>query len=116
MLPETLSAHVCSLKQGEDRAALACHLQIAKDGQIKNWRFTRAKIRIAANIAYEDAQTAIDLVEHETQHGDLDEIIEISSSPCPFSEADMNKHERSEERRAGKTCVRTCRSRWFKHN
>src|SRR3546814_13314991 len=81
MLPETLSVHVCSLKQGEDRAALACHLQIAKDGQIKNWRFTRAKIRIAANIAYEDAQTAIDLVEQETQHGDLDEIIEVSSSP-----------------------------------
>ncbi|HEY9554712.1 ribonuclease R family protein, partial [Allosphingosinicella sp.] len=95
MLPETLSAHVCSLKQGEDRAALACHLQIAKDGQIKNWRFTRAKIRIAANIAYEDAQTAIDLVEQETQHGDLDEIIEVSSSPCSFSEADMNQPEAS---------------------
>ena len=28
MLPETLSADVCSLKEGEDRAALVCHLQV----------------------------------------------------------------------------------------
>ncbi|MDB5680950.1 MAG: ribonuclease [Sphingomonas bacterium] len=56
MLPEILSAEVCSLKTGEDRAALACHLQVGKDGQLKGWRFTRAVVRIAANIAYEDAQ------------------------------------------------------------
>jgi ribonuclease R len=63
MLPETLSAEICSLKEGEDRAALACHLQVSKDGQLKSWRFTRARVRIAANIAYEDAQAAIDSVE-----------------------------------------------------
>ena len=60
MLPETLSADVCSLKEGEDRAAMACHFTIAKDGTIRDWRFTRAVVRIAANIAYEDAQAAID--------------------------------------------------------
>ncbi|MBU3078807.1 ribonuclease R family protein [Sphingomonas quercus] len=60
MLPERLSADVCSLKEGEDRAALACHLEIGADGAIKGWRFTRALVRIAANIAYEDAQAAID--------------------------------------------------------
>ncbi|MFD1613430.1 ribonuclease R family protein [Sphingomonas tabacisoli] len=60
MLPETLSADVCSLKQGVDRAALACHLTIGKDGQLKAWRFSRAVVRIAANIAYENAQAAID--------------------------------------------------------
>ncbi|MES2097125.1 MAG: VacB/RNase II family 3'-5' exoribonuclease [Pseudomonadota bacterium] len=65
MLPEILSAEVCSLKTGEDRAALACHVQVAKDGSLKSWRFTRAVVRIAANIAYEDAQAAIDgLIEH----------------------------------------------------
>jgi ribonuclease R len=58
MLPERLSAHVCSLVEGEDRAALACHLQVSRDGQLKSWRFTRARVRIAANIAYEDAQAA----------------------------------------------------------
>ncbi|WP_347091844.1 ribonuclease R [Sphingomonas parapaucimobilis] len=60
MLPEILSADVCSLKEGEDRAALVCHLQITKDGKLKGFRFTRAVVRLAANIAYEDAQAAID--------------------------------------------------------
>ena len=66
MLPETLSADVCSLKEGEDRAALACHLQVSKEGQLKSWHFTRARVRIAANIAYEDAQAAIDAAKGDT--------------------------------------------------
>ncbi|TKD51764.1 ribonuclease R [Sphingomonas baiyangensis] len=60
MLPEILSADVCSLKEGVDRAALVCHLRIGKDGELRDWRFTRAVVRIAANIAYEDAQAAVD--------------------------------------------------------
>ena len=74
MLPEELSADICSLKEGEDRAALACHLAIAKDGAIKSWRFSRAKIRVAANIAYEDAQAAIDASEEDR--------IEVASPVC----------------------------------
>jgi ribonuclease R len=74
MLPEELSADICSLKQGEERAAMACHLKISKDGEIKSWRFTRAKVCIAANIAYEDAQAAIDASEEER--------IEVSSPVC----------------------------------
>ena len=62
MLPEILSAEVCSLKEGEDRAALACHLQITAKGVLKSWRFSRAVVRIAANIAYEDAQAVHDTV------------------------------------------------------
>jgi ribonuclease R len=74
MLPEELSADICSLKAGENRAAMACHLTIAKDGTLKSWRFTRAKIRVAANIAYEDAQAAIDTAEEER--------VELSSPVC----------------------------------
>lgn len=73
MLPEVLSADVCSLKQGVDRAAMACHLQISARGEIKGWRFTRAVVRLAANIAYEDAQAAIDAA---------GEKAEVASSPC----------------------------------
>ncbi len=65
MLPETLSADMCSLKANKDRAALACHLTINKVGKVTAWRFTRAVIRVAANIAYEDAQAAIDGGTHE---------------------------------------------------
>ena len=60
MLPEILSADVCSLVEGEDRAAMACHVHISPEGKVTKWRFTRAIVRLAANIAYEDAQQAID--------------------------------------------------------
>ncbi len=60
MLPESLSAEMCSLKQGVDRAALVCHLRIAKNGTLLSWRFNRAVVRLAANLAYEDAQAMVD--------------------------------------------------------
>ncbi|WP_446655025.1 ribonuclease R [Blastomonas sp.] len=60
MLPEKLSADMCSLKAGQDRAAMVCHLVIDASGKLRSWRFTRALVRLAANIAYEDAQAAID--------------------------------------------------------
>jgi ribonuclease R len=60
MLPEVLSADVCSLKEGADRAAMACHLAIDAQGRIKSFRFTRALVRIAEVIAYEDAQARFD--------------------------------------------------------
>ena len=60
MLPEVLSAEVCSLKEGADRAAMACHLTINAKGQVTGWRFTRALVRIHQVIAYEDAQAQLD--------------------------------------------------------
>jgi ribonuclease R len=80
MLPEELSAGICSLKEGEPRAALACHLQIAPDGSVKGWKFTRAKVCLAANIAYEDAQSAIDASEEER--------VEVSSPVCWMPEVE----------------------------
>src|SRR5919112_2398707 len=80
MLPEELSADICSLKQGQVRAALACHLKIARDGTLKSWRFTRAKICVAANIAYEDAQAAIDAVGEERT--------DVSSPTCSMPEVE----------------------------
>ncbi len=60
MLPEVLSADVCSLRKGEDRAAMACHMDISASGKITGWRFTRAIVRIDEVIPYEDAQARID--------------------------------------------------------
>lgn len=68
MLPEILSADVCSLVENEDRAAMACHIRISPEGKVTKWRFTRAIVRLAANIAYEDAQKAID-------DGSADEVL-----------------------------------------
>ena len=60
MLPEVLSADVCSLRAGEDRAAMACHLEMTSEGKVTSWRFTRAIVRIHEVIAYEEAQRRID--------------------------------------------------------
>ncbi|MEN9683516.1 MAG: hypothetical protein RLZZ427_1267 [Pseudomonadota bacterium] len=60
MLPEVLSADVCSLRAGADRAAMACHLRIDSTGKVTEWRFTRALVRIHEVIAYEEAQRRID--------------------------------------------------------
>ena len=61
MLPHELSSDICSLKEGVDRAALACHLVVGADGALQSWRFSRAVIRVAANLAYEEAQRINDL-------------------------------------------------------
>lgn len=71
MLPEVLSADVCSLKSGADRAAMVCHLTIAPDGRIRDFRFTRALVRIAEVIAYEEAQARIDQGRAEAHLTDL---------------------------------------------
>ena len=65
MLPEILSADVCSLRAGTDKAALVCHLSIDSEGMVTSQHFRRAIIRVAANLSYEDAQGVMDGAEHE---------------------------------------------------
>jgi ribonuclease R len=81
MLPEELSADICSLKAGEPRAALACHLKIRADGELAAWRFSRAKICVTANIAYGDAQAAMDAAAGPE--------VELASSPCAMPSPDL---------------------------
>jgi ribonuclease R len=60
MLPERISNDLCSLKEGEDRPALACHITINAEGHKRSHHFTRAVIRVAAGLAYEQAQAIVD--------------------------------------------------------
>ncbi len=60
MLPEELSTDLCSLKPGVDRAAMACHIWLDKDGNKKRHKFERIIMRSDANISYQDVQAAID--------------------------------------------------------
>jgi len=60
MLPERLSADLCSLIEGKDRAALAVHLWFDSEGRKIRHRFTRAVIRVAAGLHYAQVQQAID--------------------------------------------------------
>ena len=60
MLPERLSADLCSLKAGQDRPALVAEIVIGADGRARRTRFLRAKIQVATNISYRQAQLAAD--------------------------------------------------------
>ncbi len=60
MLPEALSAGACSLKAGADKAVLLADMAVSATGVVERAAFHRARIRVAANLAYEEAQAAID--------------------------------------------------------
>ena len=60
MLPEALSADLCSLRPGVERACLAAHLRIGADGTLRGHRFERALMRSAARLTYEEVQAAAD--------------------------------------------------------
>jgi ribonuclease R len=52
MLPEELSNGLCSLRPDEDRAALAMHMRISKDGELRDFKCQRAMIRSVARLTY----------------------------------------------------------------
>lgn len=60
MLPEILSADLCSLMVGQDRACLAVRMVFDQSGARRAHRFERGLMRSAASLAYEQAQAAID--------------------------------------------------------
>ncbi len=60
MLPEALSNELCSLKPDVDRACLAVHLWLDRDGRVHRHRFLRGLMRSAARLTYEEVQRAVD--------------------------------------------------------
>ncbi len=60
MLPERISNDLCSLKEGEPRAALAVRMVFDKGGHKLNHTFHRVLMRSAAKLSYQQAQAAID--------------------------------------------------------
>ncbi len=60
MLPEALSAGLCSLREGENRACLAVRMTFDARGKKTDHQFVRGLMRSAAKLSYEQAQNAID--------------------------------------------------------
>jgi len=60
MLPHVLSAGLCSLQEGENRATLAVRMVFDASGKKVSHRFVRGLMRSAAKLSYEQAQAAID--------------------------------------------------------
>ncbi len=60
MLPERISNDLCSLRPGENRAALAVRMVIGADGRKRSHTFHRVLMRSFARLTYAQAQDAID--------------------------------------------------------
>ena len=60
MLPERISNDLCSLREGEDRPALAARMTFGADGRKIRHSFHRIMMKSAAKLAYAQAQAAID--------------------------------------------------------
>ena len=60
MLPEHLSADLCSLKEKELRETFAVEIFFSANGHKTKHRFIRGKMRSAAKLSYRQAQEAID--------------------------------------------------------
>jgi ribonuclease R len=60
MLPESLSADLCSLREGEERACLAVEMIFDARGKKLKHRFVRGLMKSAAKLSYGQAQAAID--------------------------------------------------------
>ncbi|MEM7743701.1 MAG: ribonuclease R [Pseudomonadota bacterium] len=60
MLPEELSADLCSLIHGADRPCMALRIVLGADGEKRSHRFTRGLMRSHASLSYEVVQNAID--------------------------------------------------------
>jgi ribonuclease R len=60
MLPEELSADLCSLREGEERACLAVEMIFNAQGVKIRHHFMRGMMRSAAKLEYSQAQRAVD--------------------------------------------------------
>ena len=60
MLPDRLSADLCSLHEGVPRPCIAVRMQIDAQGEKVGHRFVRGLMRSAASLTYEQVQAAMD--------------------------------------------------------
>ena len=60
MLPEAISNELCSLKADVDRLALVCDMQVAANGEVRDFDFYDAVIRSHGRLTYEQVQDHLD--------------------------------------------------------
>jgi ribonuclease R len=75
MLPERISNELCSLRENEDRPALAVRMIFSADGRKLRHSFHRVMMRSHAKLAYSQAQAAIDDAPDEKTKPILDTIL-----------------------------------------
>lgn len=60
MLPPRLSADLCSLRPGADRAAVTAELVVGPDGSVRETRFSRTLIRSERRLTYPEVDAFLD--------------------------------------------------------
>ena len=60
MLPEQISNNLCSLREGEDRPAMAVRMIYDAEGNKRSHKFHRILMKSIAKLSYEQSQAAID--------------------------------------------------------
>jgi len=75
MLPERISNDLCSLREHEDRPALAVRMVVTADGTKRRHSFHRVTMRSRAKLSYAQAQAAIDGIADETTTPLLDPVL-----------------------------------------
>ncbi|MFC3208528.1 ribonuclease R [Aquamicrobium soli] len=65
MLPERISNDLCSLREGEERPALAVRMTFSTEGRKLRHSFHRVMMKSVAKLAYPQAQAAIDGITDE---------------------------------------------------
>lgn len=75
MLPERISNDLCSLREGEDRPAMAVRMTFSAEGRKIRHAFHRVMMKSAAKLAYPQAQAAIDGVSDEKTAPLLDTVL-----------------------------------------
>ena len=75
MLPERISNNLCSLREGEDRPAIAVRMTFSAEGRKVRHTFHRVMMKSAAKLAYPQAQAAIDGATDEKTSPILDGVL-----------------------------------------
>ncbi|WDA13920.1 ribonuclease R [Paracoccus marcusii] len=75
MLPEALSADLCSLHEGVDRPVIAVEMRLDAQGNKTGHRFHRAMMNSRASLAYEQAQAGADGVPDAQTAPLMDDVI-----------------------------------------
>src|SRR3546814_9051475 len=101
------SSDVCSSDLGFEIVA-ACQ-QLGRDIDLARTDFEQELQQVGDQRAFL-AEPGFTLVERNGKVSAID--LKIEGEPMPIEEFAPRRDDRSEERRVGKECVSTCRSRW----
>ncbi|RMF07023.1 MAG: VacB/RNase II family 3'-5' exoribonuclease, partial [Candidatus Neomarinimicrobiota bacterium] len=78
MLPEKLSAHLCSLAEGQDRLALSVLMEFDRKYRLQDWKVLPSLVRSHGFLSYQEAQKILDGEQKSPFRNDLDVLWKLA--------------------------------------